>query len=180
MNSPALPTIFSILKILHAKISKYIITTQIRLNQLQNLNSVWPIGLWSKRLPQMETILNMMRTLRNDNSKTAYNEIHGPFYWNKAPLVPLDNKGMVYITPNARNAFAPYCNEAFTVDRALFHHQLPIFSHSIDQVIPHLRHKPPWPNPLDTPHSLRTWQDSMRCHWPPDRVSLGGSCHRGR
>jgi hypothetical protein len=99
------------------------------ISHVATLDNDCPIQLWSEMLPQMEDTLNMMRTSRNNNDKTAYEEIHGAFDWNKTPLAPLGNKGMVYLTPNTRNTFAPHCDEAFTVRRAPFHHQLLIFSY---------------------------------------------------
>jgi hypothetical protein len=72
----------------------------------------------------MQDTLNMLRTLRKESTENAYEELHGVFDWNKTPLAPLGNKGMVYITPDTRDTFVPHCNEAFTVSRAPFHHQL--------------------------------------------------------
>ena len=39
-------------------------------------------------------------------------------------MAPLGNKGVAYITPDARNTFAPHRNEAYTVGHAPYHHQL--------------------------------------------------------
>ena len=60
---------------------------------------------------------------RNNNKLTVYEEIKGSINWNRTPMIPLSNKGMVYITPDMCNMFASYCNEAYTVGRVLNHHQ---------------------------------------------------------
>ena len=67
-----------------------------------------PIQLWSEMIPQIQDTLNMLRTSRNDNNLTAYEEIKGSFDWNQTPMTPLGNKGVVYITPDARNTFTPH------------------------------------------------------------------------
>ena len=49
----------------------------------------FPIQLWDEFLPQAQMTLNMLRTSRQDNTKTAYEELKGPFDFNKTPLAPL-------------------------------------------------------------------------------------------
>ena len=39
-------------------------------------------------------------------------------------MTPLDNKGVVYITPNMHTTFTPHCDKAYTVGGAPNHHQL--------------------------------------------------------
>ena len=61
---------------------------------------------------------------RNNNKLTAYEEIKGSINWNRTPMLPLSNNGMVYITPDMCNMFVPHCNKAYTVGRTPNHHQL--------------------------------------------------------
>ena len=82
------------------------------------------IQLCSKMLPQIEDTLNMLHTSRRDNKITAYEELHGPFDWNRTPLAPLGTKGMVFVTPGNRHTFAPHCDKAFVVGRAPHHYRL--------------------------------------------------------
>ena len=94
------------------------------ISHLATLDPNCPIQLWSKMLPQIEDTLNMLRTSRRDNKITAYEELHGPFDWNRTPLAPLGTKGMVFVPPTNRNTFAPHCDEAFVVGRAPHHYRL--------------------------------------------------------
>ena len=66
----------------------------------------------------------MLRMSRNNNKLTAYEEIKGPFDWNRTSMATLCNNGMMYITPDVLDTFTPHCNEAYTVGRAPHHHQL--------------------------------------------------------
>ena len=59
-------------------------------------------------LSQKYTTLNMLRTSQNTNELTAFEDLNSPFNWNSTPMVPLDNTGMVYFTPNVCTVFAPY------------------------------------------------------------------------
>ena len=94
------------------------------ISHIATMDASCPTQLWSEMIPQMQDTLNMLRTSRNNNSLTAYEEIKGSFNWNRTPMPTLGNKDVVYIIPDALNIFAPHCDEAYTVGRAAHHHQL--------------------------------------------------------
>ena len=45
----------------------------------------FPIQLWDRLAPQVQTCLNLMRKSRVDPTKSAYETIYGPYDWNRYP-----------------------------------------------------------------------------------------------
>ena len=72
---------------------------------------------------QMQDRLTILRTSRNISKLTAYEEIKGVFDWNRTPMAPLGNKGVVYITLGMHNRFTSHCDNAYTTGCAPNHHQ---------------------------------------------------------
>ena len=66
----------------------------------------------------------MLRTSRNNNNITTYEELNGKFDWNQNPIAPLGTRGMLFIHPDSRNTFATHCGEALIVGRARHHYRL--------------------------------------------------------
>ena len=65
-----------------------------------------PIQLWCRFLPQIEITLNILRTSREDGTKSSYEAFHGkPFDWNKTPLAPVGTKGLAFRAPSDRAAW---------------------------------------------------------------------------
>ena len=125
------------------------------------------IQLWSKMILQMQNRLTMLRTSRNISKLTAYEEIKGTFHWNRTPMAPLGNKGVVYITLGMRNTFTPPLRQGV-------HHWLctkpppvPQFLRSCNQRIQNLWHVPLRPVPLDAPCCQRSRQDLHSRRRPP-------------
>ena len=81
------------------------------ISHVATLDHQCPIQLWSKMLPQMQDTLNILRTSRNNNKLTAYEELNGKFNWNQNLIATLETRGMLSIHPNIRNTFAPHCDE---------------------------------------------------------------------
>ena len=66
----------------------------------------------------------MLRTSRNNNKLTTYEELNGKFDWNRTPIAPLGTGGLLFIHPDSHNTFDPHCDEAFTVGRSRHHYCL--------------------------------------------------------
>ena len=60
----------------------------------------------------------MLRTSRNNNKVTAYEELNGKFDWNRTPIASTGMRGMLFIHPDSLNTFTSHCDEEFTVGRA--------------------------------------------------------------
>ena len=56
----------------------------------------FPIQLWDKLTPQVQTCLNLMRKSRINPTMSAYESMYGPYDWNRYPLAPLGCKAIVY------------------------------------------------------------------------------------
>ena len=88
----------------------------------------FPIQLWDEFLPHAQMTLNMLRTSRQNNTKTAYEELKGPFDFNKTPLAPLGTKSLIYDDPDSRTSWAPHDIDAYYVRPALQHYRCLRFS----------------------------------------------------
>jgi len=83
----------------------------------------FPIQLWDEFLPQAQMTFNMKRTSRQNSTKTAYEELKGPFDFNKSPLATLGNKALIYDDPDSRTSWAPHGTDAYYVSPALQHYR---------------------------------------------------------
>ena len=52
----------------------------------------YPLQLWDRFLAQMQDTLNMLRTSRRNAELSAYEEMEGPFDFNKIPMSILETK----------------------------------------------------------------------------------------
>ena len=86
---------------------------------LATVDADFPIQLWDEIPPQAHMTLNMLHTSRQNNSNTAYKELHGPFDFNKIPLAPLGTKALIYNNPDSRTSWAPHGPDAYYVSPAL-------------------------------------------------------------
>ena len=55
---------------------------------LATVDKTFQLQLWCYLLVQAEMTLNMLRTSRNDPTKSAYEELEGRFDYNKTPIAP--------------------------------------------------------------------------------------------
>jgi hypothetical protein len=66
------------------------------ISALATTDSDFPLQLWDRLTPQVETTLNLLRQSRVDPTKSAYEILNGPYDWNRYPLAPLGCKAIVY------------------------------------------------------------------------------------
>jgi hypothetical protein len=66
----------------------------------------FPLQLWVKLTPQVQTCLNLMRRLRIDPSKLAHETLYGLYDWNRYPMAPLGCKAVVYEDGDTRGLWA--------------------------------------------------------------------------
>ena len=72
----------------------------------------------------MQGTLNLLRTAREDPSKSAYKALQGPFDYNKTPMAVLGTKALAFIDPEDRVAWQAHGVNAFAVGRCPLHYQL--------------------------------------------------------
>ena len=90
---------------------------------LATTDSDFPLQLWDRLTPQVQTTLNMLRTSRIDPTKSAYEILYGPYDWNRYPLAPLGCKAVVYEDGDTRGSWASRGVDAFYLGPALDHYR---------------------------------------------------------
>ncbi len=50
------------------------------------------LQLWDKFVPQIQSMLNMLQTLHSNSSISVFEELEGPFNFNKTPFTPIGTK----------------------------------------------------------------------------------------
>jgi hypothetical protein len=71
---------------------------------LATTDSDFPLQLWDKIAPQVQDTLNMMRASRIDPTISVYEQLNGPYDWNRYPLAPLGCKAVIYEDGNTRGS----------------------------------------------------------------------------
>jgi hypothetical protein len=69
---------------------------------LATTDSNFPLQLWDRLTPHVEMLLNMLRPLQIDPTKSAYKVLNSFYDWNQFPLAPPGCKAMIYETPKSR------------------------------------------------------------------------------
>jgi len=90
---------------------------------LATTDSEFPLQLWDRLTPQIETTLNLMRRSRIDPSKSAYDVLHGPYDWNRFPLAPPGCKAIIYESPAQRGSWGSHGVDAWYLGPSLDHYR---------------------------------------------------------
>jgi hypothetical protein len=72
-----------------------------------------PLQLWDEFLHQVKLTLNLLCFSCRDPRKSVNKEVHGPYDFNKTPIAPIGEKGLVYDDPAVRASWAPHGTDAF-------------------------------------------------------------------
>ena len=86
-----------------------------------------PLQLWDKSCPQIQDSLNMMRTSRRNPSMLVYEDLNGPFDYNKLPMDIIRTRGIVFNNADTRASFENHGEDCFYVGMAKYHHRLKEF-----------------------------------------------------
>jgi hypothetical protein len=89
---------------------------------LATVNRNRPLQLWDEFMHQVELTLNLLRFSCRDPRKSANEEIHSPYKFNKTPIAPICMKGLVYNDPAVRASWASHRTDAFYVGPAAKHY----------------------------------------------------------
>ena len=90
---------------------------------LATTDSEFPLQLWDRLTPQVETMLNLMRRSRLDPTKSAYEVLHGPYDWNCFPLAPPGCKAVIYESPAQRGSWGSRGIEVWYVGPLMDHYR---------------------------------------------------------
>ena len=93
------------------------------ISALATTDSEFPLQLWDRLTPQVETTLNLMRRSRIDPSKSAYEVLHGPYDWNRFPLAPPGCKAVIYESPAQRGSWGSRGVDAWYLGPSLDHYR---------------------------------------------------------
>ena len=91
-------------------------------------DSEWPLQLWHKLTEQALITLNLCRTSRKEQQKSAYHSYHGHRYdWNKNPMAPPGTRAVVYLPVVGRPSWGPQGIDAWYCGPAMDHYRNMIF-----------------------------------------------------
>jgi Reverse transcriptase (RNA-dependent DNA polymerase) len=82
-----------------------------------------PIIIWDKFVRQAEITMNLMRASRIDPSKSAHEQIHGKFNYNRTPMAPIGQGVMVHEKPLGRRSWDPRALKGYYVGPAMHHYR---------------------------------------------------------
>ena len=91
---------------------------------LQTVDKDCPLQLWSKFTEQMQDTLNLLRTTRQDPTKSAYKFLQGKFDYNKTPMAILGTRAVAFTDPDKRGAWEAHGVDAYVVGRCPLHYRL--------------------------------------------------------
>ena len=89
---------------------------------LQTVDKDRPLQLWSKFTEQMQDTLNLLRTARQDPTKSAYKFLQGEFDYNKTPMAILGTRAVAFTDPDKRGAWEAHGIDAYVVGRWPLHY----------------------------------------------------------
>ena len=69
----------------------------------------------------------MLRTSRRDPSISAYEELNGPFDYNKTPMDIIGTRGIIFNDIETRASFENHGEDCFYAGRAKYHYRLKDF-----------------------------------------------------
>ena len=82
-----------------------------------------PLQLWCTFLPQVELTLNLLRTSHQNVSISAWEDLNGPFDYNRTPVRLIGAPAVVYKDPSKRGTWALHGTDAYYVGPAMEHYR---------------------------------------------------------
>lgn len=83
----------------------------------------FPMNEWDLLLPQSEMTLNLMRPSRVRPALSAWEDLRGPYDFNRNPIAPLGTRVTVYEDPDSRGSWSPHGVRGYYVAPALDHYR---------------------------------------------------------
>jgi hypothetical protein len=93
------------------------------ISALATTDSNFPLQLWDRLTPQVETTLNMLRPSWIDPNMSAYEAVHCPYDWNRFPLALPGCKAVIYKAPKLWGSWASHGTDACYVGPSLDHYR---------------------------------------------------------
>lgn len=83
----------------------------------------FPLNMWDRTLEQVELTLNLLRGSAINPSISAWEQLHGPYDFNAAPIAPIGVKIIIHEKPAQRQSWAPHGVEGWYLGPALRHYR---------------------------------------------------------
>jgi hypothetical protein len=94
---------------------------------LATTDSNFPLQLWDQLTPQIKDTLNLLRSLRIDLAKSAYEILNGRYNWNRYPLAPLGCKAIVYKDGDTHSSWASRGEDPWHLGPSKDHYQCDLY-----------------------------------------------------
>jgi hypothetical protein len=82
-----------------------------------------PMHLWCRLVPQSLITLNLMRKSRINPNISAWEQLHGPFNYDRTPLAPPGIKVLIHEKPSVRETWAPHAVDGYYLAPAMQHYR---------------------------------------------------------
>jgi hypothetical protein len=92
-------------------------------SMLATTDSKFPLQLWDRLAPLVKNTLNMLHPSQINPNVLAYEAVHGPYDWNRFPLVPPGCKAVIYEFPEARTSWGSRGTDSWYVGPSLNHYR---------------------------------------------------------
>lgn len=93
------------------------------ISTINTTDTDFPAYIWDELLPQAEITLNLLRASRVNPYISAYQQLMGPYDFNKSPMAPPGIKVLVHEKPGQRPSWASHGKLGFYVGPALQHYR---------------------------------------------------------
>jgi hypothetical protein len=87
-------------------------------------DQAFPLQLWDHLTEQAQDTLNLLRTSRHDPTKSAYEQLHGEYDFNKWPMAPPGTKAVIWENPTSRQSWAPRGIDAWYIGPSKDHYRV--------------------------------------------------------
>jgi hypothetical protein len=84
----------------------------------------FPLQLRDQMTEQAQDTLNLLQTSRHDPTKPAYEQLNGPYDFNKWPMAPPGTKAVIWENPTTRQSWAPRGIDAWYIGPSKEHYRL--------------------------------------------------------
>ena len=90
---------------------------------LSSTDPDFPLNLWDRLIPQAVLTLNLLRASRSDPAKSAHEQIHGPYDFDRHPIGIPGTAVLVHDKPSTRGTWAPHGTRGWYIGPAMHHYR---------------------------------------------------------
>jgi hypothetical protein len=94
---------------------------------LGTTDNEFPVQLWDKLAPQVQDSINLLRPSWIDPTKSSYEILEGPYYWNRYPLAPFGTRAIIYEDPETQESWAPRSLDAWLLGPSKDHYRCSLY-----------------------------------------------------